>query len=66
MDLGALAWVERNNKIMIEGGDGNTISFKGLTYKLVTKFYAISDILLKVSLNTSKTGHHVITSFIGV
>jgi hypothetical protein len=21
MDLGALAWVERNNKIMIEGGD---------------------------------------------
>ena len=36
MDLGALAWVERNNKIMIEGGDGNTISFKGLTYKLVT------------------------------
>jgi hypothetical protein len=28
--------------------------------KLVTKFYAISDILLKVSLNTSKTGHHVI------
>ncbi|SSC09579.1 inverse autotransporter beta domain-containing protein, partial [thiotrophic endosymbiont of Bathymodiolus puteoserpentis (Logatchev)] len=36
MDLGALAWVERSNKIMIEGGDGNTISFKGLTYKLVT------------------------------
>jgi len=36
MDLGALAWVERNNKIMIEGGDGNAISFKGLTYKLVT------------------------------
>jgi 3-deoxy-D-arabino-heptulosonate 7-phosphate (DAHP) synthase class II len=24
---GALAWVERNNKIMIEGGDGNTILF---------------------------------------
>ncbi|VVM23866.1 hypothetical protein BSPWISOXPB_75 [uncultured Gammaproteobacteria bacterium] len=38
MDLGALAWVERSNKIMVEreGGDGNTISFKGLTYKLVT------------------------------
>jgi hypothetical protein len=33
-------------------------SFIGI--KLVTKFYAISDILLKVSLNTSKTGHHVI------
>ena len=39
MDLGALAWVERSNKIMIEGGDGNTISFKGLTYKLVTSPY---------------------------
>ncbi|WP_342589271.1 inverse autotransporter beta domain-containing protein [thiotrophic endosymbiont of Bathymodiolus puteoserpentis (Logatchev)] len=35
MDLGALAWVERSNKIMIERGEGG-ISFKGLTYKLVT------------------------------
>ena len=34
MDLGALAWVERSNKIMIERGEGG-ISFKGLTYKLV-------------------------------
>ena len=34
MDLGALAWVERSNKIMIERGEG--ISFNGLTYKLVT------------------------------
>jgi hypothetical protein len=28
MDLGALAWVERSNKIMIERGEG--ISFNGL------------------------------------
>jgi hypothetical protein len=28
MDLGALAWVERSNKIMIERGEGG-ISFKG-------------------------------------
>ncbi|VVH65981.1 hypothetical protein BSPLISOX_2616, partial [uncultured Gammaproteobacteria bacterium] len=34
MDLGALAWVERSNKIMIERGEGG-ISFKGLTYKLI-------------------------------
>jgi hypothetical protein len=34
MDLGALAWVERSNKIMIERGEGG-ISFKGLTYKLL-------------------------------
>ncbi len=34
MDLGALAWVERSNKITIEGG--KKISFKGLTYGLIT------------------------------
>jgi hypothetical protein len=27
---------------------------------VVTMFYGIPDILLKVSLNTNKTGHHVI------
>jgi hypothetical protein len=52
MDLGALAWVERSNKIMVErgeGGDGNTISFKGLTYKLVSqasRYAAISRTIL--------------------
>ena len=35
MDLGALAWVERSNKIMIERGE-NSIKFKGLSYKIVT------------------------------
>ncbi|SSC07294.1 inverse autotransporter beta domain-containing protein [bacterium endosymbiont of Bathymodiolus sp. 5 South] len=41
MDLGALAWVERSNKIMIErnGKVGNTISFKGLTYALIVSPY---------------------------
>ncbi|WP_202775495.1 inverse autotransporter beta domain-containing protein [Bathymodiolus azoricus thioautotrophic gill symbiont] len=34
MDLGALAWVERSNKITIEGG--KKISFKRLTYGLIT------------------------------
>ena len=34
MDLGALAWVECSNKITIEGG--KKISFKGLTYGLIT------------------------------
>ncbi|CAC9436476.1 hypothetical protein [uncultured Gammaproteobacteria bacterium] len=34
MDLGALAWVERSNKIIIEGGE--KILFKGLTYGLIT------------------------------
>jgi hypothetical protein len=28
--------------------------------KLVTMFYVILDTLLKVSLNTNKTGHHVL------
>jgi hypothetical protein len=28
--------------------------------KMVTMFYIIPDILLKVSLNTNKTGHHVV------
>ena len=28
--------------------------------KLVTMFYVIPDTLLKVSLNTNKTGHHVL------
>jgi hypothetical protein len=45
----------------------NNISALYLTYcwkwcstpiKLATMFYAIPDILLKVSLNTNKTGHH--------
>jgi hypothetical protein len=34
MDLGALAWVERSDKIIIEGGE--KILFKGLTYGLIT------------------------------
>ena len=28
--------------------------------KLVTMFYVIPDTLLKVALNTNKTGHHVL------
>jgi hypothetical protein len=34
----------------------------GITYniKLVTMLYVIPDTLLKVLLNTNKTGHHVI------
>jgi hypothetical protein len=30
----------------------------GITYNMVTSFTAIPDILLKVSLNTNKTGQH--------
>jgi hypothetical protein len=29
-------------------------------YNVVTMFYVIPDTLLKVSLNTNKTGHHVV------
>jgi hypothetical protein len=29
-------------------------------YNVVTMFYVIPDTLLKVSLNTNKTGHHVL------
>jgi hypothetical protein len=34
--------------------------YNELPIKLVTMFYAIPDTLLKVSLNTKKTGHHVL------